>query len=174
MKEVFDVVIKIKRIKRIAVAVKDLNKAVETWKRLFGIEPFAHGIQEDDKYEWVAFKVGQGECTMEFLAPYNDPTGEVLIGKFIRERGEGLYMVTLETEGTPEEVRAQIRDSGIMPSWGGQMKQWTDMKDMVSWTENYISPKYTHGVLITLASIEYRKPEIEEYKPGKTLPPPEK
>lgn len=166
-------VIKIKRIKRIAVAVKDLNKAVETYKKLFGIEPFAHGIEAEDKYEWMAFKVGEGECTMEFLAPYNDPKGEVLIGKFIRERGEGLYMVTFETEGSPEEVRAQMRETGIKPAWNGRMKQWTDGKDFAVWTENYVHPKDACGVLITLASIQYPKPEIEEYKPGKTLPPPE-
>ena len=71
--------IKIKKIQRIAVAVKDLDAAIEKWKKMLGIEPFIYGIAENEKYHWCAFEVGEGDCSMEFLSPWNDPEGEVLI-----------------------------------------------------------------------------------------------
>lgn len=172
--------IRIKRVKRIAVAVKDLDKAVENWKRLFGIRPFQRGEESNDKYAWVAFEIGDtrgdGEMTVEFLAPFNDPNGEMLIGKFIKNKGEGLYMITLETEGTSEEVDVEFEKTGIKPSWGGRLKQWTKEHGMgevgiESWIEHYIQPKDANGVLITLASIEYAEPKVAVSKSGVTIKP---
>jgi hypothetical protein len=168
--------IRIKRVKRIAIAVKDLDAAVENWKRLFGIKPFLRGEEPEDRYAFVGFQIGNtrgdGETTIEFLSPINDPNGEMLIGKFIKNRGEGIYMITLETEGTSEEVDAELREIGIEASWGGALKQWSGKGmeyGLKSWTEHYISPKQANGVLITLASIEYADPEVFVGKSGKTI-----
>lgn len=165
--------IKIKRVKRIAVAVKDLDAAVENWKRLFGIKPFQRGEEPEDRYAYVAFWIGNtiggGEMTIEFLSPINDPNGEMLIGKFIKNRGEGLYMITLETEGTSEEVDVQFRETGLKGSWGGALKQWLNMGDLNSWTEHYIAPKDANGVLVTLTSIDYKDPEVFVSGSGKTI-----
>ncbi len=159
--------IEIKRIKRIAVEVKDLEKSVETFKKLFGIQPFHHGIEPEEKYWWTAFKLGEGDCTMEFLSPWHDPEGEMLIGRFIKKRGEGLYMVTLETEGSGDAVLAQLKETGIKPSWGE--KSWENIGEHASWTEHYIAPKDACGVLFTLASLVAKVPEVEEYGAGKTV-----
>jgi hypothetical protein len=168
--------IRIKRVKRIAVAVKDLDKAVENWKRLFGVQTFQVGQEPEDRYHWAAFEIGStrgdAEMTMEFLSPLNDPNGEVLIGKFIRTRGEGLYMITLETEGTAEEVARELKETGIASSWGGLTKQWVTGMESVgieSWTEHYISPKDANGVLVTLASVKYLPPKLVKTAPGKTF-----
>lgn len=167
--------IPIKRVKRIAVAVKDLDAAIEKWKQLFGIKPFMKGAEPEDRYAFAAFYIGEGDTTVEFLAPVNDPEGEMLIGRFIKKRGEGLYMITLETEGTSDEVDRQFEETGIEPAWGGQLKHWAgagmEETGIKSWTEHYISPKDANGVLITLASIEYADPELIEAKPGVTLKP---
>ena len=172
--------IRIKRVKRIAVAVKDLDAAVKNWEKLFGIKPFQKGEEPADKYAWVAFEIGDtrgdGEMTIEFLAPLNDPRGETLIGKFIKNKGEGLYMITLETEGTSEEVDIEFQKSGIKPSWDGRTKFWTKEHGMgevgiESWVEHYINPKDANGVLITLASIVYADPKLAISKPGVTTKP---
>jgi len=175
-------VIRIRRVKRIAIVVRDLDGAVENWKRLFGIRPFQEGEEPKDRYAWVAFDIGNtrgdGEMTIEFLSPLNDPNGEMLIGKFIKNRGEGLYMITLETEGASEDVDVELRETGCEPSWGGQLKQWTVEEGMgevgiESWIEHYIGPKDVNGVLITLASIKYADPKLATTKPGKTIHPKE-
>lgn len=170
--------VRIKRVKRIAVAVKDLDSAVENWKKLFGIKPFLKGAESEDRYAFCAFQIGNtrgdGETTIEFLSPINDPNGEMLIGRFIKNRGEGLYMITLETEGTSEEVDIELEQAGLEASWGGQLKQWKyehgSPQGIKSWTEHYISPKNANGVLCTLASIEYADPVLAEGKTGVTIP----
>lgn len=168
--------IRIKRVKRIAVAVKDLDQAVKNWQRLFGVQTFQVGQEPEDKYHWAAFEIGNtrgdGEMTMEFLAPLNDPEGETLIGKFVKNRGEGLYMITLETEGTAEEVAREIKQTGLTPSWGELTKQWIQGMESVgieSWTEHYISPKDANGVLVTLASVKYLPPKLVRTASGKTF-----
>ncbi|RJX28408.1 MAG: VOC family protein [Desulfarculus sp.] len=174
--------IRIKRVKRIAVAVKDLDQAVKNWQKLFGVKPFQYGKEPEDRYHYVAFQIGDtrgdGEMTIEFLSPLDDPNGELLLGKFIRERGEGLYMITLETEGTADEVAQEIKDTGLKPAWGGQQKQWLAEHmqglGLESWTENYVSPKDANGVLCTLASIRYQDPVMIDAKPGITLQPKKK
>ena len=173
--------VRIRRIKRIAIAVKDLDAAVENWKRMFGIKPFMRGEEPEDKYAYVAFYLGNtkgdGEMTIEFLSPINDPNGEMLIGKFIRERGEGLYMITLEPEGSAEEVVQEMKDAGLEPAWGGYQKKWVvDQSDkelrflgLKSWCENYVHPKDANGVLVTLASIDYADPPLINAKVGITV-----
>jgi hypothetical protein len=172
----------IKRVKRVAVAVKDLDQAIENWKGLFGIKPFMRGDVPEDKYSFCAFHIGQDrgddKVTIEFLSPLNDPDTESLIGKFIEKRGEGLYMITLETIGSSDDVDIQLEETGLEGSWGGHLKQWVykpksvNPQRITSWTEHYISPKDANGVLCTLASIEYMDPECVDTKnPGVTLTP---
>lgn len=168
--------IRIKRIKRVSIAVKDLEASVQKWSKLFGIKPYQRGEEPEDKYAFVAFQIGNtrgdGETTLEFLSPWKDPEGEMLIGKVIKKHGEGLYMITLETEGTWEEVDSEIQKTGIKSGWGGQLKHWTAGQEGLghkSWTEHYLSPKDTNGALITLASIEYLDPEVVYTGPGRTI-----
>jgi hypothetical protein len=153
--------IKIKNIQRIAVAVKDLDASIKKYQKLFGIKPFNYGIAKDEKYHWCAFELGEGQCTMEFLSPYNDPKGEILIGKYIREKGEGLYMVTLRTAGNADETVDAMRELGIEPSWGSVAWNDTYMSTggemAAKWQEHYIAPKYAQGVLFTLATIERKE-----------------
>ena len=166
--------IKIKKIRRIAVAVKDLDAAIENWKRILGIEPFIYGIEKEDKYHWSAFELGEGDCTIEFLSPWNDPEGEVLIGKFIKNRGEGLYMITLQTAGTADETVDAMREVGIEPSWGSVA--WRDCllnasgETVEMWQEHYIPPKYANGVLLTLATLTKKAPKVAESPPEFRVP----
>ena len=170
----------IKGIKRIAVAVKDVDQAIENWKRLFDIKPFMRGDVPDDKYSFCAFHIGQSrgddKVTIEFLAPLNDPDSTTLIGKFIKNKGEGIYMITLETIGSSDEVDKQFEETGLETSWGGHLKQWVytpekpSPQGITSWTEHYINPKNANGVLCTLASIVYADPVCVDTKnPGVTL-----
>jgi hypothetical protein len=164
----------IKRIKRIAVAVKDLDAAIENYKKLFGIVPFTYGIAKSEKYHWCAFELGDGDCTMEFLSPWNDPDGKVLIGKFIREQGEGLYMVTLETAGTADETVDSMREMGIEPSWGSVA--WNNIRlngsgdTAKNWQEHYINPKAANGVLFTLATISRKIEKRVDAEPDYKVP----
>ncbi|MFH1775231.1 MAG: VOC family protein [Chloroflexota bacterium] len=151
--------LKVKRIRRVAVAVVDIEGAAERYKQLFDIDPFDWGEVPELKYKWIAFRFGSegaSQCSMEFLSPMNDPDGEVLIGKFIRKRGEGLYMVTLEMEEDNKTFEAQLSGMGIKPSWGNAV--FEDGPDYQTWTESYIAPRDAYGVLFTLAHIVPKLP----------------
>lgn len=164
----------IKRIRRIAVVVKDLDGAIENYKKLFGVVPFLYGIAKDEKYHWSAFEIGEGECTMEFLSPWNDPDGKAIIAKFIRERGEGLYMVTLETAGTADETVDAMRELGVKPSWGSVAWDNATLNasgdTAANWQEHYISPKDANGVLFTLATISRKMTGVVQAPPDYKLP----
>ena len=154
--------LEVNRITRIAVAVLDIEAAIERYKKLFDIDPFDWGEETDLKYKWVSFRFGKdgaNQCSMEFLSPMNDPEGEVLIGKFIKNRGEGLYMVTLEMEEDNKSLELQLKDMGIEPSWGTAC--WQDGPDYEKWTESYIKPKDAFGVLFTLAHVIPKHPRQE-------------
>ena len=159
--------IRIKNIQRIAVAAKDLDATIAKYKKLFGIVPFNYGIAKEEKYHWCAFEMGEGQCTMEVLSPYEDPNVEGIITKYIDKYGEGLYMVTLRTEDNAENVVSSMKELGLNPSWGSV--GWEDALlnasgDMAaSWQEHYIHPKEAAGVLFTLATIKRKlvdKPAI--------------
>ena len=167
--------IRIRKVKRIAIAVKDLNKAVENWKKLFGIRPVYYGAEPEDKYEFMAFNIGYGDTNIEFLAPKDDPNGEKMIGKFIKERGEGLYMITLETEGMSDDVDEEFKGTGVKPAWDGMLKHWAiptkelrDKQGIKSWTEHYVHPRDANGVLVTLASIVHHDEPYETLS-GETI-----
>jgi hypothetical protein len=160
------VALKINRIRRVAIAVVDLEAALEHFKKLFDIDPYDWGEEPDLKYKWVAFrfgKQGDNQCSMEFLSPMNDPEGEVLIGKFIRKRGEGLYMVTLEMEEDNKTFELQLKEMGIEPSWGNAY--FTEGPDYMSWTESYIAPKDAFGVMFTLAHVVPKHPRRDKEVP---------
>ncbi len=166
--------IPVKRIQRIAVAVKDLEATIERWKQIFGIEPFLYGIAREERYHWCAFEFGEGQCTMEFLSPWNDPDLEGIIGKSIKKRGEGLYMVTLNTGENADAVVDGMRAAGIEPTWGSVI--WNDVKlnarwdQAESWQEHYVHPKYTNGVLFTLATIKDKPHQVDDATPDIKVP----
>jgi hypothetical protein len=106
---------------------------------------------------------------MEFLAPWNDPYGKVLIGKFVREHGKGLYMVTLQIAGTPDVTVDAMRKLGNGPNWGSVV--WNNIRLKASgdtaekWQEDYINSKAANGVLFTLATISRKITEIVDAEP---------
>ena len=147
--------IKIKRIQRIALACNDLEGTVANYKKLFGIVPFNYGIAKGENYHWVAFEMGEGDCTMELLCPYNDTNHEGIITKYIDKKGPGLYMMTLRTVSEDSaEVVAQMTEAGVKPSWGsiGWENPLLNASGdrAATWQEHYISPKATGGVLVEL------------------------
>jgi len=171
--------IRIKNIHRIALAVKDLDATVAKFKKLFGIVPFNYGIAHNENYHWIAFEMGEGQCTMELLSPWKDPNLDGIIGKYIKKKGEGLYMVTLRTAGDEKEVVESMKALGIDPSWGSV--GWDNALlnasgDMAStWQEHYINPKETGGALMTLATIKRKvmtepatAPDDYRLEPGTT------
>jgi methylmalonyl-CoA/ethylmalonyl-CoA epimerase len=84
----------IKRIDHIGIAVKNLSEALNTYKRLYGLDAIKIETLKDIKVN-VAF-IPLGEVLIELLEPVEP--GEGRIGKFLKERGEGFHHLAFRVE----------------------------------------------------------------------------
>jgi methylmalonyl-CoA epimerase len=77
----------------VGIAVRDLDAAVEEYRRGFGIEPMYRERVEDQGVEEVMFKVGTSYIQLlGALGP------ETPVGKFLERRGEGVHHVGYRVE----------------------------------------------------------------------------
>jgi methylmalonyl-CoA/ethylmalonyl-CoA epimerase len=131
-----------KRIDHVAIAVKDLDAAVKTFTTNFG---FPVTRRADALAVGISFAMlGIGDAELELFSPTvadNPPA------RFLAERGEGMYVVSLETENMDAAVQA-LTAKGVKV---GPVTPTSDGTGRVV----FMSPKFTHGVLLQL--IEHRK-----------------
>jgi methylmalonyl-CoA epimerase len=84
----------IKKIDHIGIAVKSLSDAINTYKRLYGLDPVKIETLKDSKVN-VAF-IPLGEILIELLEPVEP--GEGRIGRFLEEKGEGFHHMAFRVE----------------------------------------------------------------------------
>ena len=75
-------------IDHVAVAVHDLDAALETHRRLYGIEPVSRETVEEQGVDEAMLALGGSH--LQLIAPL-DP--ESPVGRFLEKRGEGLHHV---------------------------------------------------------------------------------
>lgn len=99
------------KLSHVAIAVKDLDAAVERYKLL--------GLEETHREEVPAQKVrvaflshpGGSETSIELLEP-TDESGAV--GKFLANRGPGIHHLAFASEDIAAEMR-RLKDGGMDP-----------------------------------------------------------
>ena len=96
-----------KKIDHLAIAVKDLDKEIEIYKKLPGFEFQGTEIIEEQKVRVAFFKIG--EVSIELLEPLSKDSP---VSKFIEKRGGGLHHVAYETDNIEKEI-SFIQNSGI-------------------------------------------------------------
>jgi methylmalonyl-CoA/ethylmalonyl-CoA epimerase len=126
-----------KKIDHIAVAVKDLDAAVKTFTSNFGFPVTRRAEVGQLGIALAMLKIGDAEIELFTPTKADNPPA-----KFITERGEGMYVLSLETnnlDAAVQSLRAQgIKVGDVSPTGDGRSR-------LV-----YISPKATHGVLLQL------------------------
>ena len=89
----------ITKISHIGIAVKDLQKAKETYRKLLQSEPSPDEVVEEQKVRVSKFKLG--ESTIELIeATSPDST----IAKFIESKGEGIHHIAYESDNIEKEL----------------------------------------------------------------------
>jgi methylmalonyl-CoA/ethylmalonyl-CoA epimerase len=91
----------IKKIDHIGIAVKNLSDALNTYKRLYGLDAIKIETLQDIKVN-VAF-IPLGEVLIELLEPVEP--GEGRIGKFLEEKGEGIHHIAFRVEDIYDAMR---------------------------------------------------------------------
>ncbi len=124
-----------KKIDHVAIAVKDLDAAVKTFTGNFGfpIERIGEVPALNIRRAYLTI----GDAWLELFQPTADANPAT---KFIAERGEGMYVLSLEVDDLQAAVQA-LGQKGIK----------VNVQEVPNGPRlGFISPKATHGVLLQL------------------------
>jgi methylmalonyl-CoA/ethylmalonyl-CoA epimerase len=122
----------------LVVATGDLDGAASTWVENFSLASFGRNKVPNLGIENVLLKVGDSHPFVEIVAPLGDETP---VGKFVAERGGGMYLISLEVAALDAAVE-KLRAAGIRvgdPVGGSGSNRLA-----------FLSPRNTHGVSIQL------------------------
>ncbi len=83
----------IKKFNHVGIAVKNLDKAVEFFKEIYGAKLLWKNKFEDQRIESAFITIGEAQFELTAgLSP------ESVITKFIEKRGEGIHHISLEVD----------------------------------------------------------------------------
>jgi methylmalonyl-CoA epimerase len=94
-------------IDHVGIAVRDLDSAVEHYRRTLGLEPVHRELVEDQGVEEVLFKVGSSY--VQLLAATGPDTP---VGKFLEKRGEGVHHVGYRVDDVAMTIE-HLRGEGV-------------------------------------------------------------
>ena len=123
------------RIDHLAVAVKDLEAAIATYQHNFDLEKVCGGEVPSLGIHNAFLQIGGAR--IELITP-TLATGPV--SEFLEERGEGMYLLSLEVEDL-DEAMAHLQEAGARV----RVAQGSTGQRLA-----FVSPKSTHGVLLQL------------------------
>jgi len=132
---------KIKRINHVAIAVADMDSALDFWQKIMGIE-LNHIEDIPSQKARVAF-LSVGDIEVELVEPTVDDSGTA---KFIRDHGPGMHHLCFEVEGL-EAMLEGMKSRGVRLI----NEEPVDMKDR---RLAFIHPKSTGGVLVELYELK--------------------
>jgi methylmalonyl-CoA epimerase len=130
-------------IRRIAVAVRNLDQARRVYETLLGAElaPPENGTTSEVRsLEW---RRGAGEPVLELVQPLDEDSA---LARFIRKQGEGVHHVSV-TVPDLEAALARIEPEGRVV----RTASYYLGPDGGPLTEAFLHPKDAHGVLFHLA-----------------------
>ncbi len=130
----------IKKIDHIAIAVQNLESALETFRNVIGCAPEAIRIEEVDSEKVRVAFITIGESKIELLEPLSD---ESPIAKFLAKNGDGMHHIALETDNIDKETE-RLASLNIHPL--GLPKEGAGGKKIM-----FLHPKETNRVLIEFA-----------------------
>ena len=128
------------KIDRIAIAVRDLEKAVEFFSDLLDIEFDIVGSSQE-----LGMRGGYSACGLELIEPTHPQS---IIGRFLEQRGEGLWAVVLKVKNMDEMIK-RFEEKGLKVAGdvtAGAMR------------EVAFHPKGSYGVEIVLAEYPEKHP----------------
>jgi methylmalonyl-CoA/ethylmalonyl-CoA epimerase len=126
------------KIEHVALAVADLDAAVEHYETVWGLKVSHRERVEDQGVEEAMLPLG--ESFLQLLGPTSPDT---TVGKFVARRGEGLHHIAYEVDDL-EGALAELKAKGVplideVPRRGGR-------GHMVA----FVHPKGNHGLLVEL------------------------
>lgn len=130
--------VKAKGLDHVAIAVKDLDRAIELYRQAFGLE--LEEVEEIPEQQVRTAIFGRGMGRIELICPTSSDTG---VARFLERRGEGLHHICLEVDDIDAAMAelkrrgAPLIDDSPKPGAGGSRVA-------------FVHPKGTFGVLTEL------------------------
>ena len=128
----------IKKIEHFGIAVKDLNKSNELFKKLLGEQSYKTEAVDSESVTTSFFKVGDQKIE---LLEASEPNST--IARFIERRGEGMHHLALHVENIDEEIERLEKE-------GFEFVSKTPTKGADNKMVVFLHPKTTNGVLVEL------------------------
>jgi methylmalonyl-CoA/ethylmalonyl-CoA epimerase len=130
--------VKAKGLDHVAIAVKDLDRAIALYRDALGLE--LTEIEEVPEQQVRTAIFGHGMGRVELISPTVSESG---VAKFLEKRGEGLHHICIEVEDLEAAIAAMkargapMIDEAPKPGAGGAKVA-------------FIHPRGSHGVLVEL------------------------
>jgi len=128
---------KIKRIDHVAVAVENIDHALEKWRQTLGLEAEQREVVGSQKTEAVLLPIG--DSNVELI----EPKGNEGLAKFLEKRGPGLHHIAIEVEGIEEAL-------GMLKSLHVPLIDETPRIGARGHKVAFLHPRATGGVLVEL------------------------
>ena len=128
----------IKKIEHLGIAVKDLNKSNELFKKLLGEQSYKTEAVDSASVTTSFFKVGDQKIE---LLEASEPNST--IARFIERRGEGMHHLAFHVENIDEEIERLEKE-------GFEFVSKTPIKGADNKMVVFLHPKTTNGVLVEL------------------------
>jgi methylmalonyl-CoA epimerase len=122
-------------IHHLGVAVDDLDRAVDTYRTLFGAEVEHRETLADQGVTAAALRIGDGR--VELLASLGEETP---VGKFLARRGPGMHHVAYEVDDLPAEL-------GRLARAGAELIDERPRRGLYGLQVAFVHPDAVHGVL---------------------------
>ena len=94
------------KIDHVAIAVHDLEAAVEYYRKMYGVEPIHREVIEDQQVSEALIRVG--ESLIQLLTPTSP---ESTVARFLERNGEGMHHVGYEVPDI-EATLGHLRSEG--------------------------------------------------------------
>lgn len=124
----------------VAVAVSDLNVAIEAWEKIGLRFDEAREVVAEQKVE-VAFAQMDQNARLELLCPINE---ESAIYKFIENKGPGIHHLCFKVKDIDAKCR-ELNNLGIKLIYSNPVLGAHNCR------VNFIHPKSTGGVLVEIS-----------------------
>jgi methylmalonyl-CoA/ethylmalonyl-CoA epimerase len=131
-----------KRIDHVAVIVEDLDQAIQSYQRAFGVDFHTRERNEEQGFELAIFDVG--DAHFEILSPTREDS---VIAGVLKKRGPGIHHIGLEVEGITdcmEMVRAE----------GFSLTSPEPRRGSGDSLINFIHPRDTFGSMLEMVEVK--------------------
>ncbi|WP_224364306.1 methylmalonyl-CoA epimerase [Hyalangium versicolor] len=131
--------VKAKGLDHVAIAVKDLDKAIALYRDTLGLE--LSEIEEVPEQQVRTAIFGHGSGRVELICPTSTDTS---VAKFLEKRGEGLHHICIEVD----DIEASL---AALKAKGAPLIDETPKPGAGGAKVAFIHPKGSHGVLVELS-----------------------